>query len=237
MIPRFSLWRLALVAALLGVAAPRASAEPIVWSYQNTVTATGPNVPPPFMGVPQTYITGSADGFASVSLFGTQGTETGSPLPPLQGINVTGAYLAGVPGFLHGDVGRFTAAANPFDVAVRLTDAGSGTSGTLLFHGGINGTASYRNTFLIMPYANPTKSLQLGGHLYTVTMDGNTWNGGGMQVQVRDVPEPSTLALAVLGLSGLGVRAWRRRRARRNAHPAGGDSFSASPGLPPQVAQ
>jgi MYXO-CTERM domain-containing protein len=108
---------------------------------------------------------------------------------------------------------------NTFDLRVGLQDASSNLGGDLIFHGGVNGSAgmtisafgsSSSWSSISLTYTQLTQSLQLGNHLYTVTMDGSTL--GGMRVQVSDVPEPSTLALAALGLSGLGLRAWRRRR-------------------------
>jgi hypothetical protein len=72
-----------------------------------------------------------------------------------------------------------------------------------------------------------TQSLVLGDHLYTVSISPLFLQAGGnlstigslpfvspnhnemVSVQVSDVPEPSTLALAA---AALGVRAWRRRR-------------------------
>src|SRR5262249_10300894 len=88
---------------------------------------------------------------------------------------------------------------------------------------------------LNVTYADPaTQSLQLGNHLYQVSADplplsyftgiaprdsGWAWwtpyQNVPIHVQVSDVPEPSTLALVAIGLAGLGVPAWRRRRVRR----------------------
>jgi hypothetical protein len=85
-------------------------------------------------------------------------------------------------------------------------------------------------------FQGPTQQkLALGEHLYTISIQPYNfqltqdlakigWNldrlhpfysayqDVPMTVQVRELPEPSTLVLAALGLSGLGLRAWRRRR-------------------------
>jgi hypothetical protein len=80
------------------------------------------------------------------------------------------------------------------------------------------------------------QSLQLGNHLYKISiapfnfqyyqsLTGVTlpvvtpYQNVPINVQVSDVPEPSTLALAAIGLAGLGVRACRRRRCSPHRQP------------------
>jgi hypothetical protein len=196
---------------------PKASAEPIVWGYATEVQSFSPLSGEDHYGNGMT--TTSADRNAFVVLGDTLGQSVGSPTGVLQAMSVT-PYYTGGPFGLNFSGAHFSAAVNTFDLMVRLSDENSHTGGNLFFHGGVNGPVGMTvgkdsiSTWssLSLTYSQLTQSLQLGNHLYTVTMDGSTL--GGMRVQVSDVPEPSTLALAALGLSGLGLRAWRRRRSR-----------------------
>ncbi len=123
-----------------------------------------------------------------------------------------------------------------YTLSLTLTDAASGASGTATFTGKLSGTFSANNSNITNVFNSPTvQSLVLGGNTYTVTIGpysppgppsasnagsiaafvavtpGNSGNNPGGP-GVSDVPEPSTMLLAGLGLSFLGGAAWRKRR-------------------------
>jgi hypothetical protein len=56
----------------------------------------------------------------------------------------------------------------------------------------------------------PTQLNQLNGGLWYFNIHTSTFGGGEIRGQILPVPEPSTLVLVALGLSGLAV--WRERR-------------------------
>jgi hypothetical protein len=114
-----------------------------------------------------------------------------------------------------------------FNLTVGLKDGASGASGFLTFKGSVDGTlyGAQTGSVLKVAFASPTnQSLVLGQHQYAVSLAPFTFNYQGtdngfspyqpvpMSVQVSDVPEPSTLALAAVGLAAVGWRAWRRRK-------------------------
>jgi hypothetical protein len=129
---------------------------------------------------------------------------------------------------------KFTHAGYTFTLL--LTDLASGQSTHMAFTGFFSGTmsatsANIANTFDVLATATAT----LGGHVYTVTM-GNysppgpptASNAGSISAHVGvdevpnpppppppppgNAPEPSTLLLSCLGLSGLGMAGWRKWR-------------------------
>ena len=120
-----------------------------------------------------------------------------------------------------------------YKLTLVLTDLASGKSGTLVFTGEFNGPISAKSSFIRNTYTGPlTGSLVLGHNKYTITMGkysppappGAT-NFGSISANVvvttsdvRGTPEPSTLALAGLGLPLVGgVTWWRRRWGRATA--------------------
>jgi MYXO-CTERM domain-containing protein len=235
--------------ALLQAALPRANAEPIQWSYTDTVLTTGPSGsfgPQVLVGYigNSTFLSPSYAQFAGAS---GQGTGSASALAYQMGVFPYGSFVSG-------HEGDFNQNVHTFNLTVGLTDAASGKSGSLIFHGGVDGFANRlllatdaSGTMLSFSHLNATfsspttQSVVLGNHLYKVSIDPvtinpsvrwpisppgswspNTFSGyyaAGMQVQVSDVPEPSTLALAAVGLAGLGVRACRRRRCSPHRQP------------------
>jgi hypothetical protein len=115
----------------------------------------------------------------------------------------------------------------PYTLTLFLLDVDSGESGSLPFAGVLNGTVSALNSKLGNQFVgSPTQELDLGTHHYTVTIGPYTppgppesSNPGAIAafatVQVTEIqktPEPSTLALALIGLPVLGFRVYRRRR-------------------------
>jgi hypothetical protein len=115
-----------------------------------------------------------------------------------------------------------------YGLTLHLTDNASGQSADVSFSGLLNGslggTGSLTNSFV----GEPSKSLNLGANQYTVTaglfvspladapgrIGANvTVAGSGDPVPppVNEVPEPTGLLLAGIGLSALAARRWRRR--------------------------
>jgi hypothetical protein len=114
-----------------------------------------------------------------------------------------------------------------------LTDQASGQSGTLTFDGKVAGTIVNKSASVSNQFLSPlTESITLGRNLYTVTIgpfvppngpllpqphngDILANNTGSISAEVTVAahsPEPSSLALAGIGLVGLGFATWRRRR-------------------------
>jgi hypothetical protein len=116
-------------------------------------------------------------------------------------------------------------------LTVKITDLASHKSGSLHFAGLFNGTVTAGSAHVLNTFTGPsTLSIQLGKNVYTVTLDAYTPPGPpsskrmgslGAFIEVAPaaslgplsvVPEPSTLILAGLGVSGVGASWWRRRR-------------------------
>jgi hypothetical protein len=232
----FPLRVLALMAFAL-LAVQRVSAEPVQWSYQGQIVTTGPSQG--FNGEPLgphvlisegvfplgvTYDPGNQVQFADV-----KGSGSGATL-------VTAFQMRASTYF---DAYPFTKNLHTFNLGFGILDKASGASGKVTFQGWLDGRMSsgLSSAFVDLQVGFTgalQKSLVLGNHLYKVSIDpfGFGWaqdlssiktlpvvtpyQNVPIHVQVSDVPEPSTLALTALGLSGLGLRAWRRRCARRS---------------------
>jgi hypothetical protein len=114
-----------------------------------------------------------------------------------------------------------------YSLFLTLTDSASHQSATLTFTGKFNGSissasANVTNTAL----GATTQSTVLGGNSYTVTINSyvpppppgasNTGSIGATALvtvgEVTKTPEPSTMVMAGLGLSFIGLVGWRKRR-------------------------
>jgi hypothetical protein len=116
----------------------------------------------------------------------------------------------------------------PYSLSLTIFDQASGKNGTLSFGGVFNGTLSTQQANLTHKFTSlATQSVTIGGNLYTVSLavappGGPNNNVAGSitaaaTVSVSQAPEPGTLALAGLGLSGMSLGGWLKRRRSRKA--------------------
>jgi hypothetical protein len=205
---RKCVWAAAL-AALLAVGVPGVRAEFTSWSYSWNLPA----------GVGPTF--SSDSGFTNVALALTPGTKPGASSIPV------GTFS-----------GNTTASQEGFDASyplgLKITDNTTGDSGTLTFHGLLTGSLAGG---LSNSFSDPNQTLTLDGHDYHVSIDPTTdipgphqpaaplnarvtvadvQGTGGQPGPVQQVPEPTALALAGLGLC-LTVSAARRPRGTRQS--------------------
>jgi hypothetical protein len=122
--------------------------------------------------------------------------------------------------------------AQPFKLALTLTDEASHAQGTLYFQGTFSLTPGLTSSGILI-FNSSIQTLDLGHYAYTVDLSQQTtwvsqqsWMlmgayGGGYQVsaqvnvQPHSAPEPTSLTLAGLGLAtvlGSGLRRWQRRK-------------------------
>jgi hypothetical protein len=133
-----------------------------------------------------------------------------------------------------------------YTLTMALQDLATGHSHTFAFTGNLNGTfstgtANVENAFT---GGSPVTWTDTNGDTFKITMDtytppgppdasllgsigatvayshsgaGGGGGGGGGGGKPPDAPEPSTLLLSVLGLSGAGMASWRRRQVRPTA--------------------
>jgi hypothetical protein len=193
---------LALGFCLLASGQVRADAVP--WYYSSTPIPAAIQSDVPGMGqVNMTGVTsGQVTGSSSIVLATLQTASNSDPSNPA----------------------TFTNAG--YQLAMTIIDGQTNTTGTMFFNGQINGVLSSGNALILNNFTGPTTQTQtIGNHDYTVTIGpfappGLPGVGSGSisalaTVTVTEAPEPSTLALCGLGLSLLGARVWRRRRAPR----------------------
>jgi hypothetical protein len=115
-----------------------------------------------------------------------------------------------------------------YTLALQITDSASGQSGILTFSGKLGGTFSDSNANVSNHFTGLlTQQLFLGNNTYTVTIGPYTppgppsaTNAGSISahvdvsgISIQSVPEPSTMALSIFGLTTVGAGWWRKRRA------------------------
>jgi MYXO-CTERM domain-containing protein len=107
-----------------------------------------------------------------------------------------------------------------YTLRLTLVDGQYGDQGTLDFSGQLNGTLTANSSNITNKFlGQTTQTVVLGATQFTVTVGfynppGPTGaqNSGSISAQAT-VPGPGGLPLAALGAAGLGLAAWRRRRA------------------------
>jgi hypothetical protein len=200
----------ALVGLVLLLAPASARAEPVSWSYS---WSSSPGVVTSDDGSPGsvTFVPGSG------------GPMLGSAVG---GDNIQAASLvASAPAS-----GLATFSNKGYGLTLTLTDNASSATGSLTFSGALSGTLGSTNDLTNTFTGATTKSINLGGHEYTVglglyvpPLPGTPGSlganitvvpgpGNPPSPPVNDVPEPTSLLLAGLSLSALGVRRWWVRK-------------------------
>jgi MYXO-CTERM domain-containing protein len=199
-----------LLAALLVLGAGQARAEMIDFNYHWSV-------------VPSSIITGNSGNTGSVNVAAApdpsspvQAVLNSSTFTFIPGANVTTSSTAG--GTIPPDVYDTN-----FSMKLSLTDSKSNQSGDLTFAANLQGTLTQTTSNLQISFQDPlTKSISLGGNVYTVTINPAMFDAPAptntapkqiyANVTVASVPEPSGLVLGATAVLGLAGRRWLRRR-------------------------
>jgi hypothetical protein len=125
--------------------------------------------------------------------------------------------------FLAPPSGDGAVASGPITWSVDITDTASGDLGTFALTSTLFGSVTATSSLLDFTWTGDPVSQVLGGFIYTVTAkfidvpvvqtDGSTTPGSlTATVTATAIPEPSTIAMAGIGLLGLAGTALRRRR-------------------------
>jgi hypothetical protein len=192
------------VAALLLLAGSQARAGLVDWKY---------NWEPGALAV-------SGDGGDGKITFSDQplGKATGSSDIVATNIRTVSNAPAGAPNTLSNGA---------YSLALQIVDVASAKSGTILFTGILGGSFSSKNANVTNQFTGlTTQVLTLGTNTYSVMIGPYTppappsaSNAGSISahvtvngIQTQSVPEPSTMGLALFGLTTLGAGWWRKRR-------------------------
>ncbi|HYT87117.1 MAG TPA: PEP-CTERM sorting domain-containing protein [Gemmataceae bacterium] len=184
--------------------ATQARADFVDWNYSWSPSAPVISADNPSMGqikvLPETA--GSANGYSSIVAANLQTISNADPKNPAVFTNT------------------------PYGLTLSIADGPSGKTGTLTFGGEMSGVLSSANALVSNKFTGAVlQSMQIGDNVYTVNLSAfappgpptsNVLGSIGALVGVTpaEAPEPSTLALAGLGLSLLGMRWWRRKVTR-----------------------
>jgi hypothetical protein len=122
----------------------------------------------------------------------------------------------------------FGALQGNYSLTVTLTDIATSSTGSLTFTGQLQGNFSNASANVTNTFTGPTtQAITIGNTVFTVTMGyypppgpPGSLNHGSIAATVAvapgdhiaRVPEPSTMALAGIGVGLAGLGAWRRRR-------------------------
>jgi hypothetical protein len=210
MMKRFFLMTATVASLLLAGSTARAAAVP--WKYNFTPTDSG-------TGAVLTSIASDTNATTKIILTNENPTNAAgnSDIVATQ-VGISSSAPAGFPD---------TFANKSVTLKLNLTDSDSGAVGDFFFTGQFSGEASgSRSSIKFMPTGTQSFTQVLGGNEYTVSFSAYTPpppSGASLKgsiaytVEVRPVdiqkaPEPSTMLLAGLGASFMGLGAWRKRR-------------------------
>ena len=196
--------RFAVALALCLVAGARARADFINWDYSWTPSSSAIMADNPTAGrILLSNASGSAVGDSFIVATNLKTASNADPSSP----------------------GTFTNA--PYGLSLTIVDDASGQTATMNFGGVLSGTLSSKSAIISNTFTTPeSQSVQIGDHLYSVdigpfappgpptaTIPGSI--SALANVNVQDVPEPTTLVLSGLCLALFGAGWWwKRTRAR-----------------------
>jgi hypothetical protein len=207
---RTGLWASLILMGLVFVPSAQAG---LVFDYSASVNvAAAPTLPsnPPGFGAAVIAIgNGNSLTFTTNSAFGIDGTLSG-------GADINFGTIVFNPSANN----IVTPYAVDFNYLVTITDQPSGDIGTVNFTGKVSGTARGTPKAInstISDYANSPSLLILGGSTYAISVTSVIGPGSAFDgvlqgnIQIRQVPEPSTIALACLAFAGLSFATLRKK--------------------------